>query len=569
MSNSDVAEILYRMAVLSQFLDENAFVTRAYQKAARNIESLDSDIRKVAVNSRLKTIPGVGQAIAGTITEILKTGTCERYEEMKSMVPADIFRMLGVTGVGPKTVRLVHKNLGIATLDDLEKAAIGHRLQKLPGMGVKQEQKILRTIRRSKDMGRRIPLGVAIPIAEYVVKYLKGCPHAGNVTVTGSMRRHRETVGDIDLIASSDDPESVIAAFTTMPGVADVIGSGTMKASVILRGVQIDLRIVDRSSFGSLLQHFTGSKEHNIRLRELAIKNGMKLSEYGITDQKTGTLLPCGTEEEVYQRLGLPFIVPELREDRGEIEAAIAGNLPDLVTLADIKGDLHIHSTWSDGANTISELADAAIGMGYEYICVTDHSRARGIAGGLNEEALIEKMVEIERINDSMDDFTVLTGSEVDIRSDGTLDYDNHVLEMLDIVIAAVHSGFSQDKRTMTSRIVRAIENEHVDILAHPTGRLLGERVGYEVDIDRVIAVAAETETAIEINASPSRLDLNDINARKASDSGVMLAIGTDAHYLDGLRYMGSGVHLARGAWLEPCDLLNTKSVEAILRWAG
>ena len=397
----------------------------------------------------------------------------------------------------------------------------------------------------------------------------KGCPHAGNVTVTGSMRRHRETVGDIDLIASSDDPESVIAAFTTMPGVADVIGSGTMKASVILRGVQIDLRIVDRSSFGSLLQHFTGSKEHNIRLRELAIKNGMKLSEYGITDQKTGTLLPCGTEEEVYQRLGLPFIVPELREDRGEIEAAIAGNLPDLVTLADIKGDLHIHSTWSDGANTISELADAAIGMGYEYICVTDHSRARGIAGGLNEEALIEKMVEIERINDSMDDFTVLTGSEVDIRSDGTLDYDNHVLEMLDIVIAAVHSGFSQDKRTMTSRIVRAIENEHVDILAHPTGRLLGERVGYEVDIDRVIAVAAETETAIEINASPSRLDLNDINARKASDSGVMLAIGTDAHYLDGLRYMGSGVHLARGAWLEPCDLLNTKSVEAILRWAG
>ncbi len=569
LSNSDVAEILYRMAVLSQFVGENAFVTRAYQKAARNIESLDSDIRQVAVNGRLRTIPGVGRAIAGTITEILKAGTCERYEEMKSAVPADIFRMLGVTGIGPKTVRLVHENLGITTLDELEKAAVGHRLQKLPGIGVKQEKKILRAIRRSKSMDRRIPLGVAIPIAEYVVEYLKRCPHAENVTVTGSLRRHRDTVGDIDLIASSSDPESVIAAFTTMPGVADVIGSGTTKASVILRGVQIDLRIVDRSSFGSLLQHFTGSKEHNIRLRELAIGKGMKLSEYGILDQTTGTLLPCGTEEEVYQRLGLPFIVPELREDRGEIEAAIAGTLPDLVTLADIRGDLHLHSTWSDGANTISELADAAIRMGYGYICVTDHSRSRGIAGGLNEEAIIEKMGEIERINESLDGFTVLAGSEVDIRSDGTLDYDDYVLEMLDIVIAAVHSGFSQDKRTMTSRIVRAIENEHVDILAHPTGRLIGERVGYEVDIDRVIAVAAETETAIEINASQSRLDLNDINARKASESGVMLAIGTDAHTLNHLHYMESGVHLARRAWLEPRDLLNTKSVADVLRWAG
>ncbi len=569
LSNSDVAEILYRMAVLSQFVGENAFVTRAYQKAARNIESLDSDIRQVAVSGRLRTIPGVGKAIAGTISEILKAGTCERYEEMKSAVPADIFRMLGVTGIGPKTVRLVHENLGITTLDELEKAAVGHRLQKLPGIGVKQEKKILRAIRRSKGMDRRIPLGVAIPIAEYVVEYLKRCPHAENVTVTGSLRRHRDTVGDIDLIASSNDPESVIATFTTMPGVADVIGSGTTKASVILRGVQIDLRIVGRSSFGSLLQHFTGSKEHNIRLRELAIGNGMKLSEYGIMDQTTGTLLPCGKEEEVYQRLGLPFIVPELREDRGEIEAAIAGNLPYLVTLADIRGDFHLHSMWSDGANTISELADAAIGMGYEYICVTDHSRARGIAGGLNEEALIEKMGEIERINESLDDFTVLAGSEVDIRADGTLDYDDYVLEMLDIVIAAVHSGFSQDKRTMTSRIVRAIENTHVDILAHPTGRLIGERVGYEVDIDRVIAVAAETETAIEINASQSRLDLNDINARKASESGVMLAIGTDAHSLNHLHYMESGVHLARRAWLEPRDLLNTKSVADVLRWVG
>ncbi len=569
LSNSDVAEILYRMAVLSQFVGENAFVTRAYQKAARNIENLDSDIRQVAVNGRLRTIPGVGRAIAGTITEILKTGTCERYEEMKSVVPADIFRMLGVSGIGPKTVRLVHENLGITTLDELEKAAIGHRLRKLPGMGAKQEKKILRAIRRSKGIDRRIPLGVAIPIAEYVVEYLKKCPHAENVTVTGSLRRHRETVGDIDLIASSNDPESVIAVFTTMPGVADVIGSGTTKASVILRGVQIDLRIVDRSSFGSLLQHFTGSKEHNVRLRELAIGKGIALSEYGIRDQTTGTLLPCGTEEEVYQRLGLPFIVPELREDRGEIEAAIAGTLPDLVTLADIRGDLHLHSTWSDGVNTISELADAAIGRGYEYICVTDHSRTRGIAGGLNEEALIERMGEIERINESLDGFTVLAGSEVDIRADGTLDYDDYVLEMLDIVIAAVHSGFSQDNRTMTSRIVRAIENEHVNILAHPTGRLIGERAGYEVDIDRVIAVAAETKTAIEINASQSRLDLNDINARKASVSGVMLAIGTDAHTLDHLRYMESGVHLARRAWLEPRDLLNTKSVEDILRWVG
>ncbi|MCD6145927.1 MAG: DNA polymerase/3'-5' exonuclease PolX [Methanosarcinales archaeon] len=569
MNNSDVARIFYKMASLSQFLDENPFKTRAYEKAARNIESLDVDIRQLSGEGKLETVPGIGRAIAKKIMEILETGTCKRYEEMKSEVPVDIFQLLDIPGIGPKTVQLVYKHLGVTTLDELEKAAVEHRIRKLPRMGVKQEEKILRSIRRSKGKEKRIPLGMALPIAESVMKYLKQCPDAENITPTGSLRRRKETVRDIDLIATSDHPESVIRAFTTIPEVTEVIGSGTTKASVIFRDIQIDLRIVDRSSFGSLLQHFTGSKEHNIRLREIAIKKGFKLSEYGITDQKTGTLMPCGSEEEVYQRLDLPFIVPELREDRGEIEAAIAGTLPDLITLNDIRGDLHVHSTWSDGANTIPEMVDFAMRLGYEYICISDHSRSRTIARGLSEEKLIEKIAEIDRINENLDGFRVLTGSEVDILADGTLDYDDRILAMFDIVVAAVHSGFSQDRRTMTSRIVRAIENEFVDILAHPTGRLLGERIGYEVDIDRVIEVAAETGTIIEINAFPSRLDLNDINARKAKESGVMLAIDTDAHSVDHLKFMDFGVQVARRAWLEPGDVLNTMSVTDVLKRVG
>ncbi len=574
LGNSDVALIFYRMATLSQFLDENPFITRAYQKAARNIESLDVDIKQLSGDGKLEAIPGVGKGIAKKIAEILETGTCKRYEEMKSEIPGDVFGLLDIPGIGPKTVRLVHEQLGITTLDELEKAAIERKLRKLPRMGAKSEEKILLAIRRSKEMDKRIPLGVALPVAEIVMKYLERCPHASNVTATGSLRRHRETVGDIDFIATSDadHSEAVIEAFGSMPGVTEVIGSGATKASVILKNIQIDLRIVDRASFGSLLQHFTGSKEHNIRLREIAIKKGLKLSEYGITDQETGILTPCGEEVEVYQMLGLPFIVPELREDRGEIEAAIAGTLPDLVTESDIRGDLHVHSIWSDGANSIPELAEAAIGMGYEYLCISDHSRSRGIAGGLSEECLIRQINEIDAFNDaneSSSGFRVLAGSEVDIRADGTLDYPGSVLEMLDIVIAAVHSGFSQDRRTMTSRIVRAIVDEHVDIFAHPTGRLLGERVGYEIDIDRVIEVAAETGTALEINAFPSRLDLSDINARKAKEAGVMLAIGTDAHSTNHLGYMEFGVHVARRAWLEPGDVVNAMGTKELLRRIG
>lgn len=532
------------------------------------------DVKELSREGKLEAIPGVGKGIAKKVTEIIETGTCKRYEEMKSEVPVDIIQLLDIPGIGPKTVRLVHEQLGITTLDELEKAAIEHKLRKLPRMGAKSEEKIILAIQRSKEMDKRIPLGVALPVAEIVMKYLEKCPYASNVTATGSLRRHRETVGDIDFIATSDagHAEAVIKAFGSMPGVTEVIGSGATKSSVIFRNIQIDLRIVDRSSFGSLLQHFTGSKEHNIRLREIAIKKGLKLSEYGIKDQKTGILTPCGEEEEVYQRLGLPFIVPELREDRGEIEAAIAGTLPDLVTGSDIRGDLHLHSIWSDGTNSIPELADAAMGMGYEYLCIADHSRSRGIAGGLSEERLIKQINEIDAFNDTIESsrgFKVLAGSEVDIRADGTLDYPDHVLEMLDIVIAAVHSGFDQDRRTMTSRIVRAIVDEHVDIVAHPTGRLLGERFGYEIDIERIIEVAGETGTAIEINASPQRLDLSDINARKAKESGVMLAIGTDAHSIDHLGYMEFGVHLARRAWLEPGDVVNTMGIKDLLRQIG
>lgn len=573
--NSDIALIFHRLATLSQFLDENPFITRAYQKAARNIKSLDVDITQLFEAGKLRAIPGVGEEIAKRIAEIIETGTCERYETMKREIPCDVFGLLSIPGIGPKTVRRAYEQLGITTPDELEKAAIEHRLRKLPGMGAKSEAKILTAIRRSKEMDKRITLDVALPVAGTTMEYLERCPHVSNVTATGSLRRHRETVSRIDLIATSaDHSEAVLRAFGSMPGVTEVISSSATKASVILKNVRIDLRIVSSSSFGSLLQHSTGSNGHNIRLQEIATKKGLKLSEYGITDQETGILTPRCEEADVYRMLGLPFIVPELREDRGEIEAAIAGSgsLPDLVTEYDIKGDLHVHSRWSDGANSVPELAEAAMGLGYEYLCISDHSRSRGIAGGLSEECVIRKINEIDAFNDDNESswgFRVLVGSEVDIRADGTLDYPDHILEMLDIVIAAVHTGFSQDRRTMTSRIVRAIENGHVDILAHPTGRLLGERMGYEVDIDRVIEVAAETGTALEINASPRRLDLSDINARKAKEAGVMLAIGTDAHSACHLGYMEFGVHVARRAWLEPCDVMNALGTADLLRRIG
>lgn len=569
MNNEEVAERLYRMAEMLEFKGDNPFKIRAYTNAARNIENLEEDINKIYQRGELEDIPGVGKAIAGKIEEMLTTGTFEAYEKLAHQIPAGITELMKIPGIGPKTVELVHQRLGVETIEDLKKAALEHRIRRLPHMGVKHEEKILRAIERHEERGKiaRIPLGKALPIAEEIQEILNANPHIEEAVAAGSLRRRKETVGDIDFIAVSKHPEEAIHAFTHMKKVKDILGEGPAKGTVIYEGnVQVDLRIADRDSFGSMLQHFTGSKEHNIRLRKIALEKGLSLSEYGMTDIKTESLKPCSSEEEEYKLLGLEFIPPELREDRGEIEAALSGNLPQLIKDEDIKGDLHVHSSWSDGNNSIEEWAQAARKLGYEYIAICDHSKSVGIGGGLSEKRLLEQVEEIERINNKFDDIKVLAGTECNIRADGAMDFSNSILSKMDIVIASIHSGFDEDRKKMTKRILSALENEHVDILAHPTGRLLGRRDEYEVDMEMVMEKAREREKILEINAYPSRLDLNDVNARIAKEMGIKMAINTDAHSVKDLKNIGFGVDVARRGWLEKKDVVNTLSLKKLCR---
>jgi DNA polymerase (family 10) len=572
MDNYEVSARLYKMAEMLEFKGENSFKIRAYTKAARNIKNLDEDINGIYGRGELEDIPGVGKAIAGKVEEMLTTGTFESYEQLNSQIPVDIGKLMKVPGIGPSTVRLLYQHLGVETLEDLKKAAETHKIRRLPRMGAKQEERILSALISLEERSKlnRIPLGRALPIAEGIKKILKANPHIRTVIAAGSIRRRKEDVGDIDLIATSTRQKDAIHAFTHMEKVQEVLGEGTTKGSVIYEGnVQVDLRIVNEESFGSLLQHFTGSKEHNIRLRDIALSRGLHLSEYGFTDQRTGDLNHCRTEEEVYGTLGLDLIPPELREDRGEVEAALSKNLPHLVTIDDIKGDLHVHSNWSDGKSTIMEMAAAAQRLGYSYIAICDHSKSRAIAGGLSEKRLSEHVAEIEKINGEFDDLRILSGVECDIKANASLDYSSDILEGLDLVIASIHSGFTEDRRTLTKRMVSALENEHVDILAHPTGRLLGERDAYDVDMNAVLETARDYGKVLEINAFPARLDLNDINARVAKEMGVSLAINTDAHHTSHYKYMSFGVDVARRAWLEPGDVVNTLELDKFCELLG
>lgn len=572
MNNAEIAARLYKMAEMLEFQGENPFKIRAYTKAARNIKNLEEDIHRICERGELENIPGVGKAIAGKIEEMLTTGTFEAYEKIKKETPVDVGKLMDIPGIGPKTIQLLHTHLGVKTVEDLKNAAQTHRIRRLPRMGVKQEERILRAIKRLEERGEitRIPLGKALPAAEEIQRILDTSPYFQNSAMAGSIRRCKETVGDIDFIATSTHPKEAIHAFTHMDNVQEILGEGTTKGSIVYEGgIQVDLRIVNEESFGSLMQHFTGSKEHNIRIREIALSRGLSFSEYGFTDLKTGILSPCHTEEEVYQTLGLDFIVPELREDRGEIEAALEGTLPDLITTSDIKGDLHVHSNWSDGRNAIEEMAEAAKRCGYGYIAITDHSRSTGIGGVLSEKRLMEQLREIEKINEKLDDFRILSGIECNIKANASLDYSSDVLQRLDVVVAAIHSGFGEDRKTMTKRIVSALENEHVDILAHPTGRLLGIRDEYEVDMEKVLQTARDNNKILEINAHPARLDLNDVNAKSAKEMGVPMAISTDAHSISQFGYMTFGVDVARRAWIEAGDVVNTLSLDRFCKLLG
>jgi DNA polymerase (family 10) len=567
MKNTAIAKVFSDIADLLELKGENAFKIRAYQKVARAIEHYPKEI-KIMLNEgeNLRSIPGVGEAIAKKTTELVTTGKLGYYENLKAEFPEGITNLLAIPGIGPKTANRLSSELGISSVDALEQAIKDGHVAKLFRLGDKTADNILQQIQALRRKDQRIPIGEALPIVEEILGSLHSIPGVRNLTHAGSLRRFRETLGDIDLMGTADNPKEVIDTFVDLPRVGQVLAQGSTKASAIVSGgLQVDLRMVEHDSFGSLLQYFTGSKQHNISLRERGRKQGLKLSEYGITTIATDKLEKFAVEEEFYHRLGLQYIPPELREAQGEVERAEQGTLPKLVELSDIKGDLHIHTDWSDGHNSIEEMVLAARDLGYQYLVITEHSSGRGIAHGLDAERLRKQITEVRALNERVEGIHVFSGIEVDIRADGSLDLPHEILSELDIVIGAVHSAMNQSEERMTRRVLSAVENPDVDIIAHPTCRLLGEREPVAIDLEAVFQAAARNGKVLEINAMPERLDLNDIHAFRARDLGIKLAINTDAHSTAHLGFMRFGVGVARRAWCEPQHILNTLSLEGLL----
>lgn len=567
LKNLELSRIFEQVVRILKIKGENPFKIRAYEKIALVLENLPIDIETIYHQGGLSNIPGVGTGIAKKIEEFLTTGKLEYYEKLKETIPAGVIELLDISEVGPKTAKLLYEQLEVDNIEKLEKAVRQHQIKDLPGMGEKTETNILRGIELYKRRKERFLLGLALPLAEEIVENLSHLKETNKISFAGSLRRKKETIGDIDILVTSQKPETIMKTFTSLPQVREILAEGPTKSSVITKDdIHVDVRVVEPISFGAALQYFTGSKAHNIKLRELAIKRSLKINEYGIFDVKTDRRIAGEREEEIYQILNLPFVPPELREDRGEIEVAQENKLPQLIEYTQIKGDLHLHTKWSDGAHTIKQMAEVAKKRGYKYIAITDHSQSLKFAGGLTEERLREQVEEIQKINQELDDFTILSGIEVDIKSDGSLDFSDEILSKLDVVIAAIHSGFKQETKIITERIIKAMQNKFVNIIAHPTGRLIGFRESYQVDINEMIKVALETGTILEINAYPERLDLNDVYCRMAKDKGVQLAIETDAHSADGLATMDLGVAVARRGWLEEKDIVNTLPLDKLLK---
>ncbi|MBI4492405.1 MAG: DNA polymerase/3'-5' exonuclease PolX [Chloroflexi bacterium] len=564
--NQEVARLLEHIADLLEIKGEQAFRVNAYRAAARRIEGLQQDVEDLFLEHHLRTIPGVGEALEQKIGEYLATGQLEYYERLKREFPPGLVALLAVPGLGPRKARAIYDHLGVANLEQLERALEEGRVRDLPGMGEKTEQNLLRELHRLKQRTTRQSLGLALPLAEDLVALLARQAPVERVSYAGSLRRARETIGDLDLLASGRDPEAIAEAFVGLPMVVEVLSRGPARCSVLAPGgQQVDLRIVDRASWGAALQYFTGSKAHNVRLRELAVRRGWKLNEYGLFDEQSGKRLDDGDEASIYHCLGLSWIPPELREDEGEIEAARVGALPHLVELADIQGDLHTHTDWTDGAHSLEEMAEAARARGYAYLAVTDHSKSLGVARGLNAARLMEQRRLVDRLNHTLAPFRVLLGTEMDIKRDGGLDFDDATLERLDYVSASIHSGMSQGEAQMTERILRALRNPHVAVLNHPRGRLIQRREAYEVDLEAVIRTAAACGVALEVNGQPNRLDLDGHWARQAREAGVRLAINTDAHATSQLELMRYGVATARRGWVERKDVLNALPLDELL----
>jgi DNA polymerase (family 10) len=568
MKNREIAKIFNDIADLMEIKDENPFKIRAYRKAALNLEALSQDLDILIRENHLTSIPGVGKDLADKIKEYISSGKINTLEELKKEVPKELLDLIKIPGLGPRKVKLLYKEMGISSVEKLEKFAKEGKLKGLPGMGEKTEENILKGIELVKKGKERIPLGIALPLAESIIEELNKINGVKKISYAGSVRRKRETIGDIDILVTSTSSNKVMDKFISFPIVKEILVKGPTKSSIRTKDdIQIDLRVVEPDSFGAALQYFTGSKNHNIHLRTIAQKKGLKINEYGVFRERTNKKIAGRTEEEVYKVFKMEWIPPEIREDRGEIEVALMGKIPKLIEEKDIKGDLHVHSNWSDGGHPLEEIIEFAHKRGYQYMAITDHSKSLGIARGLDEKRVLKQIKEIEKIEKKYNDFRILKGIEVDIKKDGSLDLDLDILKKLDIVIGAIHTGFKQGKKQLTDRLIKAMETGLVDFISHPTSRLIGERDGYELDWERLLKVAKKTNTGFEINAYYLRLDLDDVNSRMVKEEGLMLEIGTDAHFQDQLDMIKYGVAVARRAWLKKGDVLNTFEYKDLVKY--
>ena len=567
MNNRQLADTFTLIANLSEIKGEVIYVILAYRKASENLMTLGREASDYWKEGKLREIPAVGKAISEKIDELLTTGKLEFLEKLKQEVPASLADWLQVPGLGPRKISLIWRTLNITALSELETAAKNGQLRDLPGMGVKSESAILEGIASLARRSGRIPLGRAYPLAQQIITTLKGVKGVVAAESAGSLRRMRSTVGDLDILVASKDSAAVMEAFINLPGVSRVLGKGETKSSIeFTDGVRAQVWVHAPEKFGTALQYATGSKDHNVQLRQIALAKGLSLSEHSFT--KANGEIFCATEQEVYKTLGLPWIPPELREDHGEVQAAKENKLPKLIEVKDIKADLQTHSTWSDGKLSMLEMAQAAAKRGMKVIAFTDHSASLGVTGGLKMEDHKKQAVEIKKIQKQLGDkILVLHASEVEIKADGTLDYPDEFLATLDLVVASMHTSLRQPREKVTQRMINAIRNPHVDIIGHPTGRLISDREGADLDMEAVFKAAAETGVALEINAHPSRLDLDDMYARRAKDLGIPISINTDSHSEDDFDNLFYGVAIARRAWLTRDDVINCWSTKKLLSW--
>ncbi len=570
--NAEIADIFSRYADLLEIDGANQYRVRAYRTAARNITNLSRSIADmVRQEEDLSGLPGIGRDLAGKLAGMVRTGGFAQFEELEKKLPAGLIDIIRVAGLGPKRAGVLYRELGISDIPALEEAARAGKVRELPGFAAKMEQAILADIRRKggAQAEKRLKISVAREIARPLLDYLKKAKGVKKVAAAGSYRRGMETVGDLDILVTHGRGSDVMGRFVSYEDVERVISEGDTRSSVVLRfGLQVDLRAVSEESYGAALHYFTGAKAHNVEIRKMGVKKGLKINEYGVF--RGERRIAGKTEAEVYKQVGLPYIEPELRENRGEIEAAQEGKLPALVEPEDIRGDLHTHTSATEGHASLEEMANAAREKGYEYLAITDHSKHLSMTHGLDEKRLRAQMEEIDRLNEKLSGFVVLKGIEVDIMEDGSLDLSDDVLRGLDLLVCSVHYKFNLPRERQTERIIRAIRNSPVfTILAHPTGRLIGEREPYEVDMEKVTRAARECGCALEVNAQPERLDINDIHGKMARDMGVMVAISTDAHGVNDFNFMDYGVLQARRGWLEAGDVLNTRNraeLKALLR---